>query len=372
MSSIKNTIVLLTLCLLQVGVEPSFAKVDKKHLDSIEEFVSDPEQKELRLSFYSSRLGERDLHKILTELLPEEAIDRIESLDISDNDLAELPLEIVQLKSLKILNARSSRISRLPSHFPGWRQLRNLDLSGNQLSEIPAALWDLPQLQRVSIEQNSKILDLSGIEKVHARMSFMAPGYDMDSFLSPSHCRRNSAIRKNGWYGVESLLHSWEEFAQQAQETKVRFPIKSDAQDFGQLAGYFIFDIFHEGGLENMILVCDPSGELRSIAYVESVPGLKYMRLSHLMSSPLNYGIQSKPVVKGAGRAALKEAIYLSLLHGFQGQLLLNAQPGSDEFYLKMGFKQVYRDDNEFAIDVERVNSLYPDLVARRAKAISR
>lgn len=61
-------------------------------------------------------------------------LSKLESLDLSDNQLAELPLELEQLKAIRKLNLSKNKLQRLPACvLAGMPKLHELEISHNQL-----------------------------------------------------------------------------------------------------------------------------------------------------------------------------------------------------------------------------------------------
>ena len=83
----------------------------------------------------------------------------IAQLDISSNELRDIPLEVFQLKHLTRLDLSRNKIERLPVDPSGcgWGcgRLSELDVSSNQLSSLPAPLFLLPQLKELNANDNN-------------------------------------------------------------------------------------------------------------------------------------------------------------------------------------------------------------------------
>ncbi|XP_065331993.1 leucine-rich repeat protein 1 [Cloeon dipterum] len=60
----------------------------------------------------------------------------LQVLDLSDNNLAILPLDIVKLEMLTSLNLSNNHITRIPTAFGLLKRLRNLDISRNMIVAI--------------------------------------------------------------------------------------------------------------------------------------------------------------------------------------------------------------------------------------------
>ncbi|MEM9218584.1 MAG: COR domain-containing protein [Cyanobacteria bacterium P01_F01_bin.150] len=91
----------------------------------------------------------------LSELPPEIVqLTSLQTLDLRFNLLSELPPEIVQLTSLRTLDLRFNQLSELPPEIAQLTSLRTLDLRFNQLSELPPEIRQLTSLQRLHLSSN--------------------------------------------------------------------------------------------------------------------------------------------------------------------------------------------------------------------------
>lgn len=362
--------VLLTLLFIQ---RTGFCQITSTHLQEIQQFTANPHITNLDLSFlykfpHDLPLNNKDIHEIFTALLPEDALDRIVTLNISGNSFTEFPEEITSLKNVRVVRAEQANISKLPSTFPAWNQLQILDLSKNRIAEFPQELWKLPKLQHVIFKNNQKRIDLLGIEQIYKRMPIYSDYLDGSLRFSPKHCTKNRLIRQYGWIGVEKILNSWKKMIHQKGFEQALSPNKSSVDDFESLIKYLKHDITYVGNLDNVILVCDRYGTLRSIAYLEIDEIESEMHVLHLMSSPSNYFRPYGKPIQGAGQAAVKEAIFLSFLHGFKGELYLYSKKGAETFYTKQGFQQKRSFSNDYVLLTERMNTFHSDVVQRFKK----
>ena len=73
----------------------------------------------------------------LTGSLPSEIanLTKLESLNVSDNNMTGIPAEIGRLSNLKILNYANNSITGLPLELGDLQNLETLDLRGNDVSE---------------------------------------------------------------------------------------------------------------------------------------------------------------------------------------------------------------------------------------------
>ncbi len=106
-------------------------------------------------------LGKWDKKKVklignnLTSLPPKIVqLSSLQTLSLKYNKLSNLPLEIGQLSSLKTLDLSDNQLSSLPSEIGQLSSLQTLSLRNNQLSSLPAEIGQLSSLQTLSLRNN--------------------------------------------------------------------------------------------------------------------------------------------------------------------------------------------------------------------------
>ena len=75
-------------------------------------------------------------------------------LDLSGQEIAELPEEIGQLGHLRVLDLSNNGLTKLPDAIRELAQLETLNLSSNRLSEVPIAVCELPRLETLDVSTN--------------------------------------------------------------------------------------------------------------------------------------------------------------------------------------------------------------------------
>ncbi|NIN06216.1 MAG: GTPase, partial [Armatimonadetes bacterium] len=75
-------------------------------------------------------------------------------LDLSDNQLATVPPELVQLKNLQKLDLSSNELTAVPLEIAQLTNLQALNLSGNRLTSMPPEIAQLANLQRLYLHNN--------------------------------------------------------------------------------------------------------------------------------------------------------------------------------------------------------------------------
>jgi len=88
-------------------------------------------------------------------------ISQFTKIHLQNNQLSVLPLEILQLKELKMLNISHNKLRELPTESDSvddnsWNcpNLKFLDISHNDLQGVPSALWKLPNLKHLFAHHN--------------------------------------------------------------------------------------------------------------------------------------------------------------------------------------------------------------------------
>ncbi|MDJ0542954.1 MAG: leucine-rich repeat domain-containing protein, partial [Microcystis sp. M53601_WE4] len=78
----------------------------------------------------------------------------LQELNLSFNQISEIPEALTQLTSLQILGLTNNQIREIPEALAQLTSLQLLDLSNNQISEIPKALAQLTPLQVLYLSHN--------------------------------------------------------------------------------------------------------------------------------------------------------------------------------------------------------------------------
>ena len=91
----------------------------------------------------------------------EDGFDQLKELDLSNNALRSLGPYASELSALQTCRMNNNKISKLPN-LSRWQCLMTLQISENQLTEIPAGLTELHNLRNVDFSNNSiKTLDVN-------------------------------------------------------------------------------------------------------------------------------------------------------------------------------------------------------------------
>lgn len=126
-----------------------------------------------------------------------DALVNLEDVDLSRNELRDVPDALLDLTNLRVLNLSDNSICRLP-HLPvdeqrrqataGWPRLEILNVSGNRLTELPndlLARWS--KLQKLFVNNNlltfdgippacSRLINLQVLHAAHNRLELVPEG----------------------------------------------------------------------------------------------------------------------------------------------------------------------------------------------------
>ena len=94
---------------------------------------------------------------LVTNGLPPEMFEseELNTLDLSHNNLTEVPEGICRAKSLLVLNLAFNNLEMVPSQlFMSCTDLLHLDLSNNALEQLPPQLRRLTNLQTLALNNN--------------------------------------------------------------------------------------------------------------------------------------------------------------------------------------------------------------------------
>jgi len=99
---------------------------------------------------------EKISRKIIFKYLPIfiKKLKNLESLNLADYNLRNLPKEISHLKNLKDLNLNNNKLRNLPKEIGKLKSLLSLTLSNNLLTNIPEDIRELKNLRKLSLKRN--------------------------------------------------------------------------------------------------------------------------------------------------------------------------------------------------------------------------
>ena len=103
------------------------------------------------------KLKELILSKLSLTHISEEILDlkeHLTTLDLSNNELAEIPSFITELKYLEQLDLKNNKISNINIDFSKFINLKILSLKGNMLEKFPSQILKIDNLQELSIARN--------------------------------------------------------------------------------------------------------------------------------------------------------------------------------------------------------------------------
>ena len=102
--------------------------------------------------------GVLDLNGQEMKKIPNYAFNKtdIQKLDLSNNNLGgSLPAEVRQLQKLKTLNLSNNHFAGIPAEVGQLKNLEELNLSGNQITGLPYELGNLSNLKVLNLRGNA-------------------------------------------------------------------------------------------------------------------------------------------------------------------------------------------------------------------------
>jgi internalin A len=90
----------------------------------------------------------------LKELIAKVKAQQLTELDLSDQQITEIPKEIGDLISLQYLGLNNNQIAKLPESIGNLSSLLHLDINKNQIVEIPESISNLTCLQSLNLYSN--------------------------------------------------------------------------------------------------------------------------------------------------------------------------------------------------------------------------
>ena len=104
----------------------------------------------------SRGVTELDLSNNLLPGLPQSVarFQTLRRLNLSSNQIRELPPEICQLTGLEALEVKHNLMKGLPNKFGRLKALKTLNLSSNQFDQFPGQLCELEELRELRIGAN--------------------------------------------------------------------------------------------------------------------------------------------------------------------------------------------------------------------------
>jgi Leucine-rich repeat (LRR) protein len=127
--------------------------------------------------------------------------DTVFGLDLSKQKLDELPEEICRFKALKYLNVSRNNLNELPGFLDSLTQLESLDAGKNKFTVFPTAVCRMHQLSTLVLNRN----DFSSIPDCirYAEKLVFIDLWDTPVYTFPDGLSQLSELRKIDLQGVK-------------------------------------------------------------------------------------------------------------------------------------------------------------------------
>lgn len=94
-----------------------------------------------------------------------EKLKRLETLDLSGNNISIFYAKICTLKNLKILNFNNNQLKNIPHQISNFKKLKSIHLANNKLTEVSPHSFSLQSLRELDLSSN-KIEVVDGFENL--------------------------------------------------------------------------------------------------------------------------------------------------------------------------------------------------------------
>lgn len=101
--------------------------------------------------------------------------------------------------------------------------------------------------------------------------------------------------------------------------------------------------------LPHLNIVCDSDHTIRAMALTDEVDQILFIR--YLIASPFNVDNKLKPLIKSAGKQAVKAALKRLIADTSLKKVEVVSTASSQEFYQRLGFKRMSPDSPRFFLD---------------------
>nr|WP_321407876.1 leucine-rich repeat domain-containing protein [uncultured Carboxylicivirga sp.] len=115
---------------------------------------------------------------------------RLTKLDLSNQNLTEIPKEVFRFKRLRVLKLSGNKLKKLPPELASLSQLERLDLSNNQITVLHASIGKLSNLKVLNLNNNKvknfpKQIDFTTLEVLSiANNRFKDETIDFSDFIN--------------------------------------------------------------------------------------------------------------------------------------------------------------------------------------------
>eukprot|EP01025_Chloroclados_australasicus_P042071 TRINITY_DN44810_c0_g1_i1.p1 TRINITY_DN44810_c0_g1~~TRINITY_DN44810_c0_g1_i1.p1 ORF type:complete len:477 (-),score=7.04 TRINITY_DN44810_c0_g1_i1:635-2065(-) len=147
------------------------------------------------------------------------AISSLEKIDLSSNQLTEIPMASVWFDTAAVssrithINISRNFLKQLPTNFSWFQSLKVLDLSRNLFEQIPSALLKLRNLQQLDLTKNIQLRIDSGTRSSFLRMGceVLVPHYVFDNEIR---------MEEEDWINISAFAQEAASYREQQEQAR--------------------------------------------------------------------------------------------------------------------------------------------------------
>jgi len=166
-------------------------------------------------------------------------------LDISQNDLKQLPPYLLQIAGMRTVIANKNKLQSLPNDIGSWVQLTTLDLENNKFTKLPDSIGNIQSLTNLNVAYNGiRVLPDSFVQLNKLKVLILSdnpaltslPDFDNFPQLVRLHLRNLQLPNLSTTIGTLQFLEEL--------ELRDNSNMKAIPQEIGQLANLQRLDLY--------------------------------------------------------------------------------------------------------------------------------
>lgn len=227
----------------------------------------------------------------------------LEKLDLSGNELTNIPKSIFKILNIKVLILRSNKITSIPSEISKLSKLRYIDFSFNKINEIPLEIGELTNLDSIDFSNNNiSYLPSSICQLVNLKSLDLINNY-LDSL--PNNIGNLSRLNdmRFQWTGKSILPQSFDSLLfvkrYQLKADSIIESVLNDKSTYLNLSGLFLTQLPEKTLNLSMVTSINLSNNLlkKIPKEISKMVNLKYLDLSSNALNSIEFSDSSRPTM---------------------------------------------------------------------------